>query len=143
MSDHHVGISVEQFETCDQSFDCFSGFQSQSDSLVAPTPRTTDECTVSLSQAWLRKGHLVIHKCAHSLSSILRVHGSHESIVVAGEVETGTEVGADFHHLVAEQLNGRLLGETCDSSLGLERMSRGADGRMQRNSRHGLDHTGH
>ena len=36
MSDHHVGISVEQFCACDQSCGCFSGLQSQSHSPVAP-----------------------------------------------------------------------------------------------------------
>ena len=115
MSDHRVGISVEQFCACDQSCGCFSGLQSKSYSPVAPL--TT---ALFLSQTWLRKGHPVMHKCAHSLS-FLCVHDSRVSTVVTGGVVTGTRVVTCFH-LVTEQSIGGLLSETCHSSLGSERM---------------------
>ena len=46
---------------------------------------------------------------------------SRVSIVVIGGVETGTKVETYFH-MVAEQSIGRLLGESCHSSVDLERM---------------------
>ena len=56
---------------------------------------TTDDFTFFCLKHGLRNGHLVIHRCVHSLS-FLCVRGSRVSIVVTGGVDIGTAVGTKY-----------------------------------------------